>query len=74
MGTVVSSQLKMKYRNAIYGLATQSLNDPKEDLTGEQVQSAMRNIVDAGVFTTASGDFVSPDSAYMVKITEVQLF
>lgn len=74
MATAVSNQLKMKYRNESHGLVTQSLNDPKADLTAETVMAVMTNVVTEDIFTTTGGDITNPDSAFLVETTETQLF
>ena len=67
-------QLKMKYRTASFGSVTQTLDDPKADLTGAEVETAMDNIIGEDVFTSNGGDLVAAASATLVITSETLLF
>lgn len=53
------------------GDAKMRIPDPKEDLTSEDILTAMVEIIDGNAFTSSKGDFVTPKSAKVIEtITE----
>lgn len=48
---------------------TVSVNDPKEDITEGEVNTAMGEIISLAVFTSASGDPIAKKSAQIVTQT-----
>ena len=51
-----------------------SLNDPKEDLTANGVETAMDGIIAANIFTTTGGNLVAKDSAKVIETETTVLY
>ncbi|MTI80548.1 MAG: DUF2922 domain-containing protein [Firmicutes bacterium] len=71
----MSATLQMRFTNENGGRVTVSVPDPRTDLTGTEVKTAMDNIVAKNVFTSKGGNLVAVDSARIVSrdVTEVTL-
>lgn len=67
--------LQLVFRTAGGSRRTISVEDPKEDLTDQQVQAAMASILSKNIFTTNDGDLVEAVEARKVttSITEYSL-
>ena len=51
-----------------------SLNDPREDLTAGEVETAMDGIIAANIFTTTGGNLVAKDSARVIETETTVLY
>ena len=71
----MSTVLEMTFKNEGQRNFTISLNDPREDITGAEVKTAMDNIVDRNIFSTTAGDIVEISAARIInkQITELDL-
>jgi len=65
----MSVNLQLVFRTAGGSRRTISVEDPKDDLTDEQVQAAMSTIMAKNIFTTADGDLVEALEARRVTTT-----
>lgn len=63
----------MIFKNEGQKNTTISLNDPKEDLTGQEVKTAMEEVVNKNVFTTTSGAIVGLNAARIIAKEIIQL-
>ncbi len=52
---------------------TLSVDDPRIDLTDEEVRTVMDEIVSSNIFFTQAGDLVAPDSARIITTTIEEL-
>ncbi len=68
------SSLRMTFRNQDGRTATISLDNPKDELTDEDVKEVMDDIIDRAVFITTGGDLVSKVRATVVETTDTILF
>ena len=46
-----------------------SLDDPKEDLDGEQIENVMQNVLSHNIFLSNDGDLVGLDIARIITTT-----
>ncbi len=51
-----------------------TLNNPRTDLTAEEVRTAMDEIIAVNIFTTSGGDFKQADSAKLITRDVIDLF
>ncbi|NLW39973.1 MAG: DUF2922 domain-containing protein [Tissierellia bacterium] len=52
---------------------TLSVDDPRIDLTDEEVRTVMDEIISSNIFFTQAGDLVAPDSARIITTTIEEL-
>lgn len=69
----MARRLEMIFLNAAGRRSTISVDNVREDITQQEVQSAMDMIVNRDIFTTSGGDITGIDSARIVstEITEI---
>lgn len=67
--------LQMVFRTAGGSRRTISVSDPKEDLSGAQVQAAMETLISKNIFSNSDGDLVEILEARTVTTTvnEIEL-
>ena len=65
MAETSDSFLKMVFKNQEGNKVLLSLEDPKSDLTTDQIQTVMNSIINKNVFSSTGGDLVS---IYDIKI------
>ncbi len=65
--------LELMFKNAAGKNAKISVKDPKEDLSTEEVQTILDNIIEKNVFTTTGGDLVEIVGARLVQKEIIQL-
>jgi hypothetical protein len=65
--------LEMIFENVEGKKSRISVNDPREDLTSEDVQTAMDTIVAKNIFNTSGGDIVKAVSARIVVKDVVEI-
>jgi hypothetical protein len=53
---------------------TMSLDNPRNDLTAAEVQTAMDLIIARNIFTSTGGDLVSKVNARVIDTTTTELF
>ena len=58
--------LQMTFLNEANGRVTISVADPREDLTENEVENAMNNIITANVINSSGGDLVGIVSARII--------
>jgi len=65
--------LQMIFANAANGRVTISILDPREDLTTENVETAMSDIITANIINSTGGDLVSVIGARVIarQVTEL---
>lgn len=58
-----------------YGNFKITLVDPKDGLTGTQVEEAMQDIISYNIFATKNGNLVSPVAAQIVSrtVSEIEI-
>lgn len=66
--------LELIFINAAGKKTTISLNDPREDLTALEVETAMETIIAKNVFTSTGGDFVALSSARIISRSVSSLY
>jgi len=69
----VDTNLELVFRNTAGKSAKISVQDPKDDLTADEVQALMDNIVAKNVFETAGGDLIEAVEARLIQKEVVQL-
>ncbi|MGF7184531.1 hypothetical protein GGQ84_000615 [Desulfitispora alkaliphila] len=60
------TRLEMIFTHSGGGRVTVPVQDPREDLTGEEVEQVMQEIIERGVFEAAGADLVAIQSARIV--------
>ncbi len=68
---MIKKRLEMTFRNANDGRANISVDEPKDDLTSEEIEGVMEEIIEKGVFYSGGGDLVEIIGARIVT-TEVE--
>lgn len=65
--------LQMTFVNAANQRVTLSVQDPREDLAAQDVETAMNEIIAANVISSAGGDLVAAVSARIIsrQVTEL---
>ncbi|UMZ74663.1 DUF2922 domain-containing protein [Natranaerofaba carboxydovora] len=63
---MIREYLQMSFRNLEGGNFTLSVYDPKEDLTSEEVEAVMNNILEKNSFKSPGGDLKSKSAARIV--------
>lgn len=63
----VTKTLRMVFKNQAGSNYTLTLDDPRDDVTGAEIEAVMDQIIAANVISTAGGDLVSK---YDVKIID----
>jgi len=58
--------LQMIFLNAGGGKVTLNLADPREDLIGSEVETAMQSIITENALDSSGGDLIAADSARIV--------
>ncbi|AEE91913.1 conserved protein of unknown function [Tepidanaerobacter acetatoxydans Re1] len=69
----MDTNLELVFRNRAGKNARISLQDPKDDLTADEVQALMDNIVTKNVFETTGGDLIEAVEARLIQKEVVQL-
>jgi len=69
----VDKNLELIFKNAAGKNARISMKDPKDDLTTEEVQALLDNIVAKNVFETTGGDLVEVVGARLIQKEVIQL-
>ena len=69
----MDKNLELLFRNTAGKNARISVQDPKEDLTTEEVQALMDNILDKNVYETPGGDLVEAVGARLIQKEVIQL-
>ncbi|SHK67859.1 DUF2922 domain-containing protein [Tepidibacter formicigenes] len=69
----MSKKLLMTFENALGKKVSISIDDPKDDITSEEVKTVMDDIITKNIFTSNGGDFKKADSAKIVE-TDVTEF
>lgn len=64
-----NAKLQMAFKNEEDRRVTFSVDDPKDDLTGEEVRNTMDTIVDTNVFFSAGGNIILPTGARIIRTT-----
>ena len=63
----MAKTLVMTFKTEEGKKSTISLNNVREDLTGEEANSVMDTIISKNIFQTSSGDLVRKESAELVE-------
>lgn len=69
----MDKQLELHFVTEMGRTARLVVQDPKEDLTGQEIQTAMQAIIDANAFITSTGPLVEIKEARLVE-REVTVF
>ncbi|NPV27907.1 MAG: DUF2922 domain-containing protein [Firmicutes bacterium] len=64
---MLTERLELIFQSASGNRVTLSLIDPKDNLTADQVRTAMQTIINKNVFTSAGGDLVGIIGARLVN-------
>ena len=67
-------RLVMTFANAAGTKVSITLNDPREDLTANEVETAMDGIITANIFTTTGGNLATKDSAKVIETETTVLY
>lgn len=70
----MAQALKLSFRNATGKSTSLRFDDPKTDLTPEQVIAAMDQVIASNAFTSTGGDFVAKLEAVIIETTENLLY
>lgn len=66
----MAKKLNMSFATALGGKTSLSLDEPKEDLTENQVRLVMENIITNNLFSTTKGDLTEIKSAEIITTTK----
>lgn len=69
----MDKNLELIFKNTAGKNARLSVPDPKEDLTTEEVQALMDNILEKNVFETSGGDLVEIVGARLIQKEVIEL-
>lgn len=69
----MDKNLELIFKNTAGKSARISVQDPKDDLTTEEVQALMDNIVAKNVFETTGGNLVEAVGARLIQKEVIQL-
>lgn len=70
----VTQTLRMAFLSQTGRNVTMSLDNPRNDLTAAEVQTAMDLIIARNIFTSTGGDLVSKVNARVIDTTTTELF
>lgn len=73
MATAVHT-LRMVFRNQSDKNVTFSLDNPRTDLTAEEIETAMDLVIDRNIFTSSGGDLVSKQDIKLIDTTTDDLY
>ena len=65
--------LRMVFRTSVDKLVAIRVTEVRDDITPAEVKAVMDAILATNAVTTASGDLVSVDGAYLVETTTTEL-
>ncbi|SHH42062.1 DUF2922 domain-containing protein [Tepidibacter thalassicus] len=70
----MAKKLLMTFENELGKKVSISIDDPREDITSDEVKTVMNDIVTKNIFTSSGGDLKKVDSAKIVEtdITEFE--
>lgn len=70
-----NSKLQMIFKNLEDRRVTLSVDNPRNDLTGEEVRNTMDNIIETNVFDSNGGDITTTVGARIVRtiIEEIEI-
>jgi len=69
----MDTNLEMIFKNSAGKTARLSVQEPKSDLTPEEVKAVMYNIVEKNIFDTTGGDMLEAVSARIITREVVEL-
>lgn len=64
----------MTFRNQAGNNVTISLDNPREDLTADEIKAAMELVIARNIFTSSGGDLVSNYDIKIIDITTNDLY
>lgn len=67
------SKLEMEFKNAEGKKFALTIDEPREDITGEEIRTAMDNIIAKNIFYTTGGEIVAPVGAKIITTTVEEL-
>ena len=67
------SKLEMEFKNVEGKKFSLTIDDPREDVTEEEIRTVMDDIVAKNIFSTTGGDVVSPVGARVITTTVEEL-
>jgi hypothetical protein len=70
---VNKSKLEMEFKDAEGKKFSLSIDEPREDITEEEIRTAMDDIVAKNIFYTTGGDIVAPVGARVITTTVEEL-
>ena len=68
---MATKRLELIFKNQMEKTSKISIDEPKADLTDEEVQAVMNDMITKNIFSTSGGDLVSISGARVVT-TDVQ--
>jgi len=68
---VIRKRLEMTFKNANDGRANISVDEPREDLTPEEIKDVMDEIIEKEIFYSGGGELVDIIGARIVR-TEIE--
>ncbi|GAQ24584.1 MULTISPECIES: DUF2922 domain-containing protein [Tepidanaerobacter] len=69
----MDKSLELIFKNQAGKNARMSMQDPKDDLTADQVQSLMDSILEKNIFETTGGDLVEAVGARLIQKEVIDL-
>lgn len=70
---MISKRLQMVFKNEGNSNVTLTVDDPREDITSDEVKTAMETIVEKDVFKSKTGRIVSVHEAKIVSTQVTKL-
>lgn len=67
------SKLEMEFKNVEGKKFSLTIDDPREDVTEEEIRTAMDDIIARNIFYTTGGDVVTPVAARVITTTVEEL-
>lgn len=74
MAVTTKKVLRITFDNALGSAVSFTLPEPKEDLTGAQIEAVMDQIIAKNIFLTAGGELVSKRDIKIVDTTTNDLY
>jgi hypothetical protein len=65
----MSKKLSMTFATALGSTSSLSLDEPRTDITEEEVRTVMQSIITENIFNTSSGDLTEIKSAEIITTT-----
>jgi hypothetical protein len=66
--------LRMTFETADGGSMSMSLNDPREDVTGAEIEAVMDTVITKNIFQSSGGDLIAKKDAKIIDTTTNDMY